>query len=74
VNKQEYLVLGAMGCGAYSCPPRLVATTMKRMILEPEFAGRWKEVTFAVFGKKNAARDINNFDIFEGILDGIETA
>lgn len=74
VKKQEYLVLGAMGCGAYRCPPRLVAMAMKRMIMEPEFAGRWKEVIFAVFGKKDAVRDVNNFDIFQGILDGIETA
>ncbi|KAH6916403.1 hypothetical protein BKA70DRAFT_1419318 [Coprinopsis sp. MPI-PUGE-AT-0042] len=46
-NGQQYLILGAMGCGAYACPPKLVAEEMKSILLEKEFSG-W-------FGK---ARDV----------------
>lgn len=67
---QQYLVLSAMGCGAYDCPPRLVAEEMKAGLSEPEFKGWFRRVTFAVYSKKsNGPR---NFDIFQELLDGVE--
>jgi len=52
------LVLGAMGCGAYRCPPGLVAKEMKNALEDEEFAGWFESVAFAVYaagpqGKKN---------------------
>lgn len=45
------LVLGALGCGAYGCPPRLVATEMKNLLAEEEFKGWFGRVVFAVYGQ-----------------------
>ena len=45
------LVLGALGCGAYRCPPGLVAREMKGVVQEEEFRGWFERVVFAVYGK-----------------------
>ncbi|KAI4760535.1 hypothetical protein E4T52_07553 [Aureobasidium sp. EXF-3400] len=45
------LVLGALGCGAYRCPPMLVAIEMKGVLKEEEFRGWFERVDFAVYGK-----------------------
>ncbi|KAH8628812.1 hypothetical protein IG631_16069 [Alternaria alternata] len=52
------LVLGAMGCGAYRCPPRVVAKEMKMALESEEFAGWFESIAFAVYaagpiGQKN---------------------
>lgn len=52
------LVLGAMGCGAYRCPPRVVAKEMKMALESEEFAGWFENIAFAVYaagpiGQKN---------------------
>jgi uncharacterized protein (TIGR02452 family) len=54
------LVLGAMGCGAYGCPPRAVAREMKEALEKEEFEGWFESVAFAVYaagpaGKRNLA-------------------
>ncbi|TCD70396.1 hypothetical protein EIP91_003477 [Steccherinum ochraceum] len=67
-NGQPYMVLGAMGCGAYECPPTQVAEEMKAILLEEEFKGWFREVTFAVY----ATQRNSNYDIFKDILDGVE--
>jgi len=67
-NGQEYIVLGAMGCGAYQCPPEQVAEEMKAILLESEFKGWFREVVFAVYA---VARN-TNYDIFKEVLDGVE--
>ncbi|KAH8105984.1 hypothetical protein BXZ70DRAFT_1004276 [Cristinia sonorae] len=67
-NGREYLVLAAMGCGAYRCPAPHVAEEMKEILLQSEFKGWFREVVFAVY-----ATDRNsNFDTFEEVLDGVE--
>ena len=43
------LVLGAMGCGAYRCPPGLVAKEMKKALGNEEFEGWFESVAFAVY-------------------------
>jgi uncharacterized protein (TIGR02452 family) len=61
---------GAMGCGVYGCPPRLVAEEMKAGLLEPEFQGWFRRVVFAVYSKKS--NGAGNFDIFQELLEGVE--
>ncbi|KAJ3996155.1 hypothetical protein F5050DRAFT_1808013 [Lentinula boryana] len=69
-NNMDFLVLGAMGCGAYFCPPLLVATEMRDILLEPEFKGRFTKVVFAIYSAPgNGAR---NFEVFEKVFRGVE--
>lgn len=65
---QQYLVLGAMGCGAYRCPPKLVAQEMKAALLDDEFRGWFRLVTFAVYSKGEVG-DVN-FDVFSEVFSG----
>ncbi|KAJ7694809.1 hypothetical protein B0H17DRAFT_1009027 [Mycena rosella] len=69
-NGQQYLVLGAMGCGAYACPPRLVATEMRNILLEPEFRGWFERVVFAIYSRPGNGP--GNFEIFEDVFKGVE--
>lgn len=58
---------GAMGCGAYQCPPGQVATEMQAILLEEEFRGWFKKVVFAVYSTPGNP----NFSIFKEVLDGV---
>lgn len=60
---------GAMGCGAYRCPPKLVAEEMKSALLDPEFKGWFRGVVFAVYS--NQRNGAGNFDIFQSIFNGV---
>jgi uncharacterized protein (TIGR02452 family) len=62
------LVLGAMGCGAYGCPPRGVAREMKRVLQEDEFSGWFERVEFAVYGKGWAGK--RNLEVFREVFGG----
>lgn len=62
----EYLVAGAMGCGAYRCPPRLVAEEMKAILLEDEFKGYFREVVFAVYSHPDDP--VSNYEIFKSVF------
>ncbi|EGN95108.1 hypothetical protein SERLA73DRAFT_113884 [Serpula lacrymans var. lacrymans S7.3] len=64
------LVLGALGCGAYRCPPRLVAEEMKAILLEPEFRGWFRHIVFAVYSSNRNGP--GNFGVFKDALDGID--
>ncbi|KAF7324830.1 DUF2263 domain-containing protein [Mycena kentingensis (nom. inval.)] len=68
-NGQRYLVLGAMGCGAYACPPRLVATEMRDILLDSEFSGHFTKVAFAVYSRPSNGP--GNFEIFQEVFEGI---
>ncbi|KAI0091575.1 hypothetical protein BDY19DRAFT_1066984 [Irpex rosettiformis] len=68
--KQEYLVLAAMGCGAYRCPPRQVAEEMKATLMQPEFKGRFREIVFAVYSKPDQGYD-SNFEIFSEVFNEV---
>ncbi|PSR77415.1 hypothetical protein BD289DRAFT_377780 [Coniella lustricola] len=48
-NGQTSLVLGALGCGAYRCPPAVVAREMREILEEAEFAGWFEHVVFAIY-------------------------
>ncbi|KZT25155.1 hypothetical protein NEOLEDRAFT_368415 [Neolentinus lepideus HHB14362 ss-1] len=69
-NGQHYMILAAMGCGAYACPPRQVASMMKSILLEPEFKGWFRRVVFAVYS--SARNGPGNYGIFKEILDGVD--
>jgi len=69
-NGQEWLVLGAMGCGAYACPPRVVAEEMKNILLEEEFKGWFRQVVFAIYSTQSNGP--GNFELFQAVLDGVE--
>lgn len=66
-NKQRYLVLGPMGCGAYACPPKLVAHEMKSILLDQEFSNYFDQVVFAVYSKGGDG----NFPVFKEIFKGV---
>ena len=59
-----------MGCGAYACPPHLVAEEMKNILLEPEFRGWFRKVVFAVYSKNYDPN--SNFEVFTEAFKGVE--
>jgi uncharacterized protein (TIGR02452 family) len=65
-NGVTSLVLGAMGCGAYGCPPKAVAKTMKRLLTTEEFDGWFENVLFAVHAGGPTGK--RNFDAFREIF------
>lgn len=60
------LVLGAMGCGAYGCPPRAVAKEMKATLELEEFTGWFETVVFAVYAAGPTAQ--RNLHIFRDVF------
>lgn len=59
------LLEGALGCGVYACPPKLVAKEMKDILLDQEFRNYFEQVVFAVYNK-------GNFAIFRDAFAGIK--
>uniref|UniRef100_A0A0W0FLT1 Microbial-type PARG catalytic domain-containing protein n=1 Tax=Moniliophthora roreri TaxID=221103 RepID=A0A0W0FLT1_MONRR len=68
-NGREYMVLGAMGCGTYRCPAQVVAEEMKMILLDPEFRGWFRNVTFAI-RHSNPSNGPGNFGAFEKVFEG----
>ena len=60
-NGQETLVLGALGCGAFHNPPKHVAEIFKTVLQEPEFAGAFKAVYFAIIDDHNSNGNLAAF-------------
>lgn len=60
------LVLGALGCGAYRCPPQLVAREMKQVLEEEEFRGWFERVVFAVYGTGPVGK--RNLEVFRKVF------
>jgi uncharacterized protein (TIGR02452 family) len=61
---------GAMGCGAFVCPPEVVSREMKNILLGGEFKGWFKQVVFAVYSSPNNGAP--NYNIFKEALDGAD--
>lgn len=61
------LILGAMGCGAYCCPQRGVAQEMRRVMLEPEWAGWFERVWVAVVDPMGEG----NLGVFGEFMHGV---
>jgi uncharacterized protein (TIGR02452 family) len=58
-NGHTALVLGALGCGVWGCPPRHVAEVFKSVI--EEYNGVFTNITFAILGANyNFFRDVLN--------------
>ncbi|CAD0107035.1 unnamed protein product [Aureobasidium uvarum] len=60
------LVLGALGCGAYGCPPGLVAEEMEDVLGEEEFRGWFERVVFAVYAKGPVGK--RNLELFREVF------
>lgn len=68
VNGITSLVLGAMGCGAYGCPPRAVAEEMKKVLEMDEFSGWFENVSFAVYAAGPSGK--RNLEAFRKVFTG----
>ena len=66
-NGQTSLVLGAMGCGAYKCPPELVAREMTLILESDEFTGWFENITFAIYARGTVGQ--RNLEVFRRELD-----
>jgi uncharacterized protein (TIGR02452 family) len=48
---KDSIVLGALSCGAYKCPPEEVSKQFRTVIEEPEFKNKFKLLVFAILEK-----------------------
>ncbi|KAI9674870.1 MAG: hypothetical protein M1829_003610 [Trizodia sp. TS-e1964] len=62
-----HVVLGALGCGVFANPRRLVAETFKAVLGEKEFRGRFEALVFAVLDVKGE----RNYEVFREVLEGV---
>lgn len=58
-NGHDALVLGALGCGAFRNPPRHVARLFHEVMDEPEFAHKYRQISFAILEDHNSRRAHN---------------
>jgi uncharacterized protein (TIGR02452 family) len=65
-NGVTNLILGAMGCGAYGCPPEAVAVAMKQALELEEFHGWFRNVLFAVYAAGPTGN--RNLDVFKQVF------
>lgn len=66
------VVLGAIGCGAFSHPNREVAKLWLAVFMEEEFKGGWWEnVVFAVKDPVNSTMGDGNYAVFFQTLHGV---
>ena len=59
LTKNDRLVLGAWGCGAFGCPSKHMARLFKKVLEEPEFSGAFSEIVFAILEDQNSVRSNN---------------
>ena len=64
---RKNLVLGALGCGAYRCPPTHVAQIFAEAIQEVESEIRLEHIVFAVLNDHNAYFG-DNFQQFKKVF------
>ena len=62
---------GAMGCGAYDCPPRPVAEEIKAVPFDEGFVGWFREVIFAVYPAGRTGK--TNYDVFKEAFETSES-
>ena len=62
---KDALVLGAFGCGAYKLPPQAVVAQFRQVMNEPEFAGKFRLLVFAILESTRKPNGLNgNFAPF----------
>ena len=54
------LVLGALGCGAFCNPPAQIARLFHEVLMEKEFADKYRHISFAILEDHNSHRDHNH--------------
>ena len=52
------LVLGALSCGAYKCPPTEVARQFRTVMEEPEFKNKFKLLVFAILERPRSPQGL----------------
>lgn len=60
-NRDEVLVLGAFGCGAFRNNPYVVARAYHNVLNEPEFRNKFRHIAFAIYYTQ---REQGNFEAF----------
>ena len=55
----DSLVLGALGCGAFHNPPSQIARLFHEVLMEKEFADKYRHISFAILEDHNSHRDHN---------------
>ncbi len=63
LHGHDAIVLGAWGCGAFRNPPEHMASLFHEVLREPEFAGKYRVVRFAVIEDHNSRH--SNFAPFD---------
>lgn len=58
-NGHDSIVLGAFGCGAFCNPPAHIAQLFDEVINEPEFAGKYRKILFAILENHNSGQTFN---------------
>ena len=61
---KDALVLGAFGCGAYDLPVPDVVRLFRTVMEEPEFAHKFRLITFAILERSNACPEQGKFADF----------
>lgn len=70
-NKNDSLVLGAFGCGAYGTPPKEMAELFKKILSNYKYKTAFKAICFAIIDDKNSYREHNpegNLKPFKDVL------
>ena len=57
---KDSLVLGAFGCGAYKLPSAEVVQQFRRVMNEPEFAGKFRLLVFAIMESTKKPNGLND--------------
>jgi uncharacterized protein (TIGR02452 family) len=73
-HMHESLVLSAFGCGAFHNPPHHMARLFAEVLAEPELAGLFRAVWFAIIDDHNAWKEHNpegNLIPFQRELGGL---
>lgn len=65
----DSIVLGAWGCGAFRNPPDHMAEIFRSVLLEPEFADKFKVVRFAIIEDHNSRHA--NFAPFDKVFNRV---
>lgn len=54
ITGHDSVVLSALGCGAYGNDPKIVSRLFQEVLLEPEFRGMFKRISFAIIDSQNS--------------------
>ena len=63
-NREDILILGAFGCGAFRNPPETAARAWAEVL--PEFSGVFAKVHFAVYCRPD---DLRNYLVFDEVMN-----